>query len=226
MPAPLTILYADDELVVVDKPSGLLSVDTPGARGRTVALVLGEQGVPARPAHRLDREVSGALLCVREGAAREPVEDLFRERRIAKTYWALAVGRPPRPAGELAFPILEERGRARVSARGRPARTRYRTLREHPLATELEVDLETGRYNQIRLHLAHVGCPLAGETKYARRREDPLRARRVALHAWRLAFVQPFSGAAVAVEAPLPEDLRALHAAGRRFSQRGGPPAR
>lgn len=216
MPAPLSILYADDQLVVVDKPSGLLSVDTPGARGRTVAVVLAEQGLAARPVHRLDREVSGALLCVREGCERDPVEALFRERRIAKTYWALVVGRPPRADGELAFPILEERGRARVSARGKPARTRYRTIREHQVGgehgrvSELEIDLETGRYNQIRLHFAHAGAPLVGETKYARRSEDPLKARRVALHAWRLAFEQPFGGARVEIEAPVPAELRAL----------------
>jgi len=119
-------------------------------------------------------------------------------------------GRPQRSEGELSFPLLEERGRARVSARGKAARTRYRTLRALPRCTELEIDLETGRYNQIRVHLAHAGCPLIGETKYAQRRDDPLKARRLALHAWRLAFAHPLTGADVRVEAPLPADLASL----------------
>ena len=109
--------------------------------------------------------------------------------------------------GELKFPILEERGRARVSARGKPSHTSYRTLREHRLATEVEIDLRTGRYNQIRVHFAHAGCPLIGETKYARRKEDPLRSARVALHAWRLTFEHPLRREPVAVEAPLPPPL-------------------
>jgi len=146
---------------------------------------------------------------VDEGA-QAALEDLFRARSIQKTYWALARGRPPKPEGELSFPILEERGRARVSARGKPARTRYRTLRALRLCTELEIDLGTGRYNQIRVHLAHAGCALVGETKYAQRRDDPLKARRLALHAWRLAFAHPLTGVEVRAEAPLPEELAAL----------------
>jgi RluA family pseudouridine synthase len=203
--ALLSILHRDEHLLVVDKPSGLLSVG--GARGRGVAEALADLGISARPVHRLDREVSGALLCAAGDAPRAALEDLFREQRIRKTYWALVRGRPPARAGELAFPILEERDRARVSSRGKPARTRYRTLRELSLATELEIELVTGRRNQIRVHFAHAGAPLVGETKYARRGEDPLRARRVALHAWRLAFVHPVTGRELEVEAPLPAEL-------------------
>jgi 23S rRNA pseudouridine1911/1915/1917 synthase len=204
--APLAILHRDEHLLVVDKPAGLLSVGGP----RSVADALAEQGLAARPVHRLDREVSGALLCAASDASRAALEDLFRGQRIAKTYWGLVRGRPPAREGELAYPILEERERARVSARGKPARTRYRTLRELRLATELEIELVTGRRNQIRVHLAHAGAPLVGETKYARRGDDPLRAKRVALHAWRLAFEHPFTGRALAVEAPLPAELAAL----------------
>ena len=210
MADPLSILYRDEHLLVVDKPSGLLSVATPGARGRTVELVLAEQGLAGRPVHRLDRDVSGALLCAATEAARPALEGLFRERAIQKTYWALVRGAPPKAEGQLAFPILEERGRARVSARGKPSRTGYRTLRTHARATEVEVDLQTGRYNQIRVHFAHAGAPLIGETKYAQRRDDPLKAKRIALHAWRLAFDHPVTGERIEVEAPLPEALRRL----------------
>ena len=210
MGAPIPILYRDEHLLVADKPRGLLSVATPGTGGRTLPQVLGEQGARVLPVHRLDREVSGAILFALSEEMRAALEALFRERRIEKTYWALVRGRPPRAEGEIKFPILEERGHARVSARGKPSTTRYRTLAEHGAVTEVEIDLVTGRTNQIRVHFAHAGAPLVGETKYARRKDDPLRAQRVALHARRIAFEHPASGAPFEAEAPLPADLLGL----------------
>lgn len=210
MAQPLPILYRDLHLLVADKPAGLLSVGDAARGARGVAEALAGQGLAARPVHRLDREVSGAILCACSAAARGPLEDLFREQRIHKTYWALVRGRPPADAGELSFPILEEGDRARVSARGKPARTRYRTLRRLPEATELEIELLTGRKNQIRVHLAHAGAALVGETKYAKRRDDPLGAGRLALHSWRLAFEHPWTRAPLALEAPLPSQLLEL----------------
>lgn len=207
---PVPILHADDHLLVANKPPGLLSVATPNARGRTLPGVLGEQGFDVHPVHRLDREVSGAILFALDAETAKALGSLFRERAVRKTYWALVRGRPPKVEGEFKFPILEERGRARVSARGKPSHTSYRTLREHPHATEVQIDLHTGRYNQIRVHFAHAGCPLIGETKYARRKEDPLRAPRVALHAWRLGLEHPVSASAVEVEAALAPDLERL----------------
>jgi RluA family pseudouridine synthase len=206
----LDILYSDDDLLVVDKPAGLLSVTTPGARGRTVVDALREQGLEVLAVHRLDRDVSGALLLARNEPAREALERLFRARALTKVYWALAQGRLARPEGELKDPILDEGRYARVSARGKPSLTRYRVLRAFAAASEVEVELVTGRYNQIRLHMAHHGHPLVGERKYARGRDDPLGSRRVALHAWRLELTHPGTGAALRVEAPLPEELRRL----------------
>jgi 23S rRNA-/tRNA-specific pseudouridylate synthase len=162
--------------------------------------------------HRLDREVSGALLLALDEEALEALQGLFRAREVRKTYWGMAAGPLEPPEGQLAFPILEEPGGSRVSARGKPARTRYRTLARHAAACELELELLTGRKNQIRVHLAHAGHPLIGERKYARGRDAPLalRSRRVALHAWRLSFTTPWDGKKVDVEAPLPEDLEDL----------------
>ncbi len=206
---PLTVLYRDEHLIVVDKPAGLLSVPAEGSEERALPQALAEQGIEAFPVHRLDREVSGAIVLALREEAREALDALFRERAIDKTYWALASGRVRPPSGKWHFPILEEKGGARVSARGKPAITRYRTLAAHADATELEVDLETGRRNQIRLHFAHAGFPLVGERKYARGKDSALRlrSRRVALHAWKLAFEHPFTHSRIAVEAPLPEDL-------------------
>jgi RluA family pseudouridine synthase len=217
------ILHQDERLLVVSKPSGVLSVPTPGASGRIVIDLLREQGVFALAVHRIDRDVSGAMLFARDEGARDALERLFRERRIDKRYFALAVGTPEPAAGEIKFRILDEgRGSARVSALGKEAVTRYRTIERLGAVTAVEVELVTGRYNQIRLHFAHAGHPLAGERKYARGQDDPLRAKRVALHSWRLSFEHPFSGARVEVEAPLPADLRALVARARADAQRTG----
>ena len=205
----LSVLYQEDRLLVVDKPAGLASVPDPRAPGRSVPEWLAEQGLEALPVHRLDREVTGVLLLARDAEALQALQDLFRERAVDKVYWGLAAGHLEPSSGELSFPILEEPGGARVSARGKPARTRYRTLERHARASELELTLLTGRKNQIRVHLAHAGHPLVGERKYGRGRDAvlPFRSRRVALHAWRLAFAEPWSGKKLAIEAPLPSDL-------------------
>jgi len=205
----LPILHCDDRLVVVDKPAGLLSV--PDARAGTTSVpdLLRGEGLEARPVHRIDREVSGVLLLARDDEALQALQDLFRARAVRKLYWGLASGHLRPPAGELSFPLLDEPGGARVSARGKPARTRYRTLVQHPAVSELELDLLTGRRNQIRVHLAHAGHPLVGERKYARGRDAVLAApsRRVALHAIALELRLPWSGKNLALEAPLPPDL-------------------
>jgi len=207
---PLELLHLDDELLVVSKPPGLLSVATPGASGRTVVDVLQDQGIEALAVHRLDRDVSGAMLLARRETVRAALEQAFRERSVRKLYWALAQGRLARDEGAFAEAILDEGSFARVSARGKRSLTRWRVLTRHARSTEVEIDLVTGRYNQIRLHFAHHGHPLVGERKYARGKDDPLGARRVALHAWRIELAHPRDGSALSVEAPLPEDLRAL----------------
>ena len=213
----LSILFRDDRIVVVDKPAGLASVPDPGSPGRSVPELLAAEGLDAAPVHRIDREVSGALLLALDAEALESLQDAFRAREVEKIYWGMAAGHLEPPSGELSFPILGEGTRARVSARGKPARTRYRTLERHALASELELTLLTGRKNQIRVHLAHVGHPLVGERKYGRGRDAvlPFRSRRVALHAWRLALVVPWNGTKIALEAPLPADLCELQARAR-----------
>ena len=221
MRAPIPILFEDEQLLVADKPAGLLTV---AGDGPSLETRLAEQGVVARAVHRLDRDVSGCVLCVKDPALRPALEDLFRERALAKTYWALAQGSLAKDAGEWSFPILEERGQARVSARGRPARTRWRVLARFAHATELEIDLVTGRYNQIRVHSSHAGHPLVGERKYAEGKRDPLRAGRLALHAWRLAFPHPTSGEPLAVEAPLPSELARLREEAERGQRARKPP--
>lgn len=209
MTTPLTLLHEDDHLVVVAKPPRLLSVPTPGAEGPAMPAVLARQGLLVLPIHRLDREVSGAILFAKDEETRARLDAQLRERSIEKTYWALAQGRLKPRDGAFHFPILEEGAWARVSARGKKSTTRYKTLEQLPAATIVEIELVTGRHNQIRIHFAHAGFPLVGERKYARGSESPIRApsRRIALHAWRLSFTHPHTGVRVQVEAPLPQDL-------------------
>ncbi len=210
MSRPLEILYEDEDLLVVDKPSGMLSVPTPNASGRTVLDALRELGREAMAVHRIDRDVSGALVLARDEYVREALDAAFRERTVRKIYWALAQGVLKRDQGEFKDPILDEGSFARVSAHGKPSTTRWQVLARRAQVTEVEIELLTGRYNQIRLHFAHHAHPLVGERKYARGRDDPLGAKRVALHAWKLELAHPATGKLVRVEAPLPGDLRNL----------------
>jgi RluA family pseudouridine synthase len=212
MTPALTILYRDDHVVVVAKPAGMLSVPSREAEGSTLPDVLKEQGIRAHPVHRLDRDVSGAVLLALDEPTRAALDEMFRARSVHKTYWALAQGHVRPETGALQYPILEEGAFARVSSAGKKSVTRYRTLERLPSTTALEIDLVTGRYNQIRVHFAHAGFPLVGERKYARGKDSPvkIRSRRVALHAWRLRFAHPHDGTEVAIEAPLPDDLTEL----------------
>jgi 23S rRNA pseudouridine1911/1915/1917 synthase len=209
---PITILHRDDQLLVVSKPAGISSIPDRAAGGVTLIDALREQGFRALPVHRLDRDVSGAVIVALDETTRAALDALFRERAVHKTYWAMAQGHVRPENGAFQYPLLEEHGFARVSAIGKKAVTRYRTLERMVETTALEIDLVTGRYNQIRVHFAHAGYPLIGERKYARGKDSPLRirSRRVALHAWRVRFAHPNSGEIVEVEAPLPDDLSEL----------------
>ncbi len=217
-PGRIAVLYQDDDLLVVDKPAGLLSVPTPGARGRTLAGALAEQGLAALPVHRLDREVSGLVVFARHEQARVALEQLFRGRAVTKLYWALVRGRLAGERGVFDDPIRDAGAHARIDARGKPALTRWRLLARHAASSAVEVALVTGRYNQIRLHFAHHDHALVGERKYARGRDDPLGAKRVALHALELELPHPVTGKPVSVKAALPEDLRELLERAERYS--------
>jgi RluA family pseudouridine synthase len=213
------LVHEDGDLLVVDKPPGLLSVRTPGTTGRVLPDVLAAAGHSGLlPVHRLDRDVSGLVVLAKHEGARAALENLFRGRAVAKTYWALVRGRLRPEQGSFEDPIRDEGARARVDSRGKSALTRWRVLAHHRATSTVEIELVTGRYNQIRLHFAHHDQALVGERKYARGKDDVLRAKRVALHAWKLAFPHPLSGERVAVEAPLPDDLRALLAAAEAYS--------
>lgn len=209
-PQRLEILHRDDDIVVVHKPSGLLSVDSPGASGTTVPDALRRLGISALPVHRLDRDVSGVMVLGLHEEARAALEASFRARDVGKLYWALAQGRVRPASGTFDWPIEDRGADAAVSPRGKPAVTKFKTLSHVGPCTELEVDLLTGRYNQIRLHFAHARFPLVGERKYAFGRDAVAKFKRVALHAMTLSVPHPKTGVRLVWKAPLPADLADL----------------
>jgi len=224
-PIPLDILYEDEHLLVLNKPAGL--VVHPGAGRTTGTLVhallahcahLPGIGGVERPGivHRLDRDTSGVMVVAKTEAAHQSLSLQFKNRIVRKRYLALAHGEIPRETGRIEAAIgrrADDRTRMGVrSEGGRAARTAYRVLRRLPDMTLVELGLETGRTHQIRVHLAHIGHPVVGDRVYggrrARRAWVPEEStRRQMLHAWRLAFRHPISGAWLEFTAPPPPDF-------------------
>ena len=217
----LPILYADDALLIVDKPAGLLSVpsapeardeDTVLGRVQEYARRLRGRGAYVGRVHRLDRETSGALAFALDPAARSVLIAFFRAHRIERRYLALVEGRPRETSGQVDLPLHPsyEGGRRRLARDGEPsvpALTRWKVVEQWPGAALLEVELETGRQHQIRVHLAHIGLPIAGDMVYGSRRRSEY-ARRPMLHARVLGFSHPTTGAPIRVESPLPADFQ------------------
>lgn len=202
------ILFQDDHLVVVDKPAGFLVVPAPGRRGPTVVDLVSQQlGTRVQAVHRLDEETTGALVLALDDAARTGMEELFRRHAVDRSYLALAGAAPSPPAGRIESRLQEDAGGVmRVVQRGgERAITHYETLERRGRCCLLVCRLETGRRNQIRAHLAALGCPIAGDRKYGFRARGDEAFRRVMLHSWRLRFEHPLRGTEVAV-AVLPQE--------------------
>jgi len=226
---PLDILSEDDDLVVVNKPAGM--VVHPGAGRLTGTLVhallahcksLPGIGGVERPGivHRLDRETSGVLVVAKTETAHQALSRQFKGRLVKKRYLALVHGEVRQDSGRIEAAIgRREHDRKRMGVRregGREARTAYRVVRRLSAMTLLELDLETGRTHQIRVHLSHINHPVVGDQVYGGRREQRraasavLRADRQMLHAWQLGFHHPRTGAWIEVTAPIPEDFLRL----------------
>jgi len=173
---------------------------------------LARQGLSLLAVHRLDLETSGVVLLARDPEARAALMQLFKEHGVKKSYLAIIQGILEPRAGVLDFPIQDLGAKACVHQKGRPAITCYRTLEvfRGGQASLVEMQPETGRHNQIRLHCAHVGHPLVGERKYARGRDAAVGHKRAALHAASLELALPWSGQRLKIQAPLPRDLENL----------------
>ena len=206
------LLYADQDLVAVDKPAGVPAQPTLTTdRGTLPELVAALLGAPVTIVHRLDRETSGVTVLARTKAAAAALSEAFRVGAPEKTYLALCARPPAPPEGRVDAPLGKDPARAglrRADPRGDAAATRYRTLRVGAGGALVEARPETGRTHQIRVHLAHLGAPLLGDARYAGpRRVGELAIPRVMLHARRLELAHPVTGAAMTFEAPVPQDF-------------------
>jgi 23S rRNA pseudouridine1911/1915/1917 synthase len=212
----LEIPYEDEHLLVVDKPAGLVVHPAPGHSSGTLVHGLLAHDVeggdePERPGivHRLDRDTSGLLVVARSPEAHRRLQEMVKAREVTREYLALVVGRPRSQRGLIEAPIGRDRHDGQRHSLDtdmpRDAVTHFEVeelLLRHAL---LRVTLETGRTHQIRVHLAAIDLPVAGDPVYGRQGE--LGLERQCLHAARLAFTHPVTGAEVDVSSPLPEDL-------------------
>jgi len=219
--AAFDVIHEDPHLLVVDKPAGLVVHPGAGKERSTLAGGLLHRfpdlagvGVTGREGiiHRLDQGTSGLLLVARSNEVHQLLQAQLQKREIRRSYLALVHGVPAMPTGTIDAPIGRDPAyptRKKVVAGGRPSRTHYRVRSSHEVAALLEVDLETGRTHQIRVHLAAIDHPVVGDRAYSRRR-DPIPVRRMFLHAYRLDLIHPITGDQLAIESPLPADLAAV----------------
>ena len=213
---PLTLVYQDSDIVVIDKPAGLSVHPGPGHPDQTLVNGLlarcpDIQGVGGaiRPGivHRLDKDTSGLMMVAKNHHAHQELSNQIKDRRVTKGYMALATGAVSPDAGIIDQPIARDprhRKRMAVVAGGRESRTRYRVVENPSGHSLLELALETGRTHQIRVHLAHLGHPLLGDGVYGK--ASPLLDRHF-LHANLLGFQHPRTGEALEFRAELPPDL-------------------
>jgi 23S rRNA pseudouridine1911/1915/1917 synthase len=203
LPGKIPVLYEDDYILAVDKPAGMLTIPAPGRRKSSLSEILNKAAADAglayrpHPCHRLDEETSGVILFGKGKKAQKTVMELFHRHEVQKTYAAFVQGRVEKPRGSLSR-----------SLEGRPARTDYRVKEFRGLYTVVEAVPLTGRTNQIRLHFKAAGHPLVGETRFAFRKDFPLKAKRLMLHAAEISFRHPWTGELLRLRSGMPGDMR------------------
>jgi 23S rRNA pseudouridine1911/1915/1917 synthase len=227
-PIPIPVLYEDDALLVVDKPSGMLAHPTSRVHTGTVVNAVnwhvnrdasGAERVRPLLVHRLDQATSGALVVSKTLEAHNRLARAFGEGRVTKTYLALVCGRLASDEGTIDAPIGGSRDRVpgfAVDQTGRPARTEYRRIARYDPYELLELRPLTGRTNQLRIHCDHAGAPIAGDDLHGLQRIAAFRERnpaapfpdRLFLHAANISLRHPTTGDELSVEAPLPAELR------------------
>jgi 23S rRNA pseudouridine1911/1915/1917 synthase len=232
---PFEVAYEDEHLLVVDKPAGVVVHPAPGHEAGTLAQALAVRGArggaePWRPGivHRLDRDTSGLLVVAKSDEVHRALQDLIREREMKREYVALVSGRPDARSGTIDAPIGRDRrdrtAHSTSTDTPRDAVTHFELLEAFPRTTLLRVRLETGRTHQIRVHLAAIGHPVCGDRQYG---GGPCGQRlgltRQYLHAAKLAFTHPITGASVVCESNLPVDLHHASEAAAREPASDGP---
>lgn len=210
------ILFADNHLVAVNKPAGLLSQDSgTGQRNledwvrEWVRIDKGKSGnVFLNAVHRIDRGVSGVVLFARTSKALSRLNEDIRKRNCRKLYHAMVEGMPPKPQNQLIHWLAHEHHRARICSEGdenaQRAALSYRSIKKIEGMTLLEIDLETGRYHQIRIQLSAIDCPIAGDGKYGAQQKSA--SGEIALHHRQLEIIHPTLKRPVVIEAPYPSE--------------------
>lgn len=186
------MVYEDNWLLIVDKPSGLLTIPTPKKESRTLTSILN-----LHPCHRLDRETSGLIIYAKGKSIQKKMMDEFKTRRVKKTYLAFVHGLLNQNQGQISNPI-----------EGLSAVTKYKVIQKRNGFTVIEAMPLTGRTNQIRIHFKLIGHPVLGETKFAFRRDFKIKAKRLCLHASSLEFVHPITKELVSLNIGLAQDLK------------------
>jgi RluA family pseudouridine synthase len=213
---PVPIIFEDDDLLIAEKPAGLLTFGDRGTGGTSLYRVLKDfvnkrLGVRQRlhVVHRLDREVSGIVLFAKNGKVQQQIKKNWKGTK--KRYHALVEGRPEKERGTIQSWLREGADRKMASsdkpAGAKLAVTRYRVVKRLKGHTLLSIETETGRKNQVRVHLAEMGCPLVGDRRYG---ADAKIIRRIRLHAFYLGFTHPVVGRFVEFESPMPQGFMVL----------------
>jgi len=216
-PIPLNIIYEDDDLLVVNKPSGMVVQPAPGNWSGTFlnALLYYTKQLPPNPTqrsgivHRLDKETTGVLMAAKTVIAQERLTNMFAKREIHKEYWAICLGNPKE--GEITLPICRHpihRKRMTVREGGRSAKTQYKTLAFNGTLSLVEIFPRTGRTHQIRVHMQDRGFPILGDATYGNdSRNRHYKTQRQYLHARRLRLKHPMTGELMEFFADLPQDM-------------------
>ncbi len=213
IPAPLPILFEDEDLLVINKPAGMATHGKALRGDATVAAALAALRGTDQPFHavtRLDRGTSGLMVAAKSGYAHERLRRLLHTEDFVREYLALVSGAPPEERGSVTLPLEKDPtgiNRFRTAPDGLPARTDYTLLETRGGLSLLRLRLYTGRTHQIRVHLSALGCPVWGDRVYGERAPE---IDRPALHSAFLRLRQPITGARIELESPLPEDMEAI----------------
>lgn len=213
----IEILYEDDNYIVFNKPAGLLVIPTPQKEKRTLDSIVNEQYVDPKstsklhPCHRLDRETSGVIVFAKGKAAQKLMMDIFKQREIKKKYIAFVRGVLKNDNGEIKRAVndLDQR-KFNKNSTAKLAITRYKVIERRDKFTVVDVELVTGRTNQIRIHFSQIGYPLIGERKYAKGSESTVKFKRVALHASSLECINPITKKKIVVRTEIPQDMQKI----------------
>jgi 23S rRNA pseudouridine1911/1915/1917 synthase len=219
---PITIVYQDDDLVIVSKPAGMVVHPAAGHSDGTLVNALlysidGLSGIGGelRPGivHRLDRDTSGLMVVAKNDRSHAGLQKMIQKRELKRLYLALVYGLPETRLGTINAPVgrdpRDRKKMAVINKRGRPALTNFRVIETFKGAALLEVELVTGRTHQIRVHLSYIGHPVVGDPEYGviGVLERELGLSRQFLHAYKLSFLHPITGESLDFQDPLPDDL-------------------